>query len=222
MEIKKLIAIGCIVLGVGNFYAQTLELSNSFGETAVVKPDSITQSRVNPIIFVEGFTGIVDESFEEKSYGLSLNYQLKSHLFSYQYIRNTNDTDIYALIPIKRRNTNQHALLYGQRFVFSSISLSVSAGVSYASIQRKIHDIYSYDAPYIHGESYWGMPIELNFKLFKNKRKPFGPARLFGAKEPVGFGSSIGVKVYGSISKHNYFGAALVFGLGWHKSYKID
>ncbi len=219
MKIKKFIGIVSVILVMKSVNAQEMARTVDLEATAVSMSDSVASIKIYPTIFVEGFIGIVDESFDEKSYGLSLNYQLKNYLFSYQYIRNTNDTDIFALIPIKRRNTNHHALLVGPRFVFSSVSLSVSAGVSYASIQRKIHDVYSYDAPYVHGESYWGIPFELNFKLFKNKRKPFTPARLIGEKTPTGFGSSIGVKVYGSISKHNYFGAGLVFGLGWHKPY---
>lgn len=66
---------------------------------------------------------------------------------------------------------------------------------------------------------YAGVPFEANIHWFKARKERFRIYGLIPLGHPMGFGGSIGLKVFGSVSKNSYIGFGLMYGLGWHREY---
>lgn len=190
--------------------------------------DSNTLSETsNPIIYISTSLGT---SIGNKGYGggflftTSVNYQMSKNLFLYRFSHNAEfnkNPGIAALliVPIFLGDNimNEHALMYGRRFVFNNSSVSTSVGFGLSN--RNYTEFYDNNSKFI-TESYVSIPFEINFRLFQSRKKKF--RILYGlipVTRPTGFARSFGLKLYGSLGKFNYFGVGLNFGLGWHKKY---
>ncbi|MCP1996227.1 hypothetical protein [Flavobacterium sp. HSC-61S13] len=215
---KNTLVMFCFFLHLGIGFSQ--EIAQNLTIDQVVSNDNVAKWEVNPVFYGEIFGSVMGKDFEKESLGGGLNYQVKSHLFSIQYIASSVKDQAYAYIPLESMTIHDHNILYGQRFIFGTLSLSFSAGVSYSNIIRKITENYAHDAPYIKNDNYWGIPYELNIKWFKSVKRPLLPARLLSMSKPTAFGTSFGFKFHGSISQQNYVGVGMVIGMGWHRPYE--
>jgi hypothetical protein len=63
------------------------------------------------------------------------------------------------------------------------------------------------------------LPIELNFKWFKSKKKRYRIYGIIPVGEPTSFGRNFGFKLVGNISKNSFVGLGIVYGFGIHKKY---
>lgn len=215
---KNTILIFCLFLNFAFAFSQ--EVTQNLTIDKPLSNDDVAKGEVNPVFYGEVFGLVMGKNFEKESLGGGLNYQVKSHLFSIQYIASSLKDQAYAYIPLESMTIHDHNILYGQRFIFGTLSLSISAGVSYSNLKRTITENYAHDAPYINNENYWGIPYEINIKWFKSKKRPMLPARLLSMNKPTAFGTSFGFKLQGSFSKQDYVGAGLVLGVGWHRPYE--
>ncbi len=189
--------------------------------------DSLSIEKLNPIIFGEYFVGISSsETLSGFSIGGNLNYQFnKSDLltlratyfssFKFNLFLNNEDSELSINAKEKIR---EYGLLYGKRYVFEGSSLSFSGGIGYfdRDYYTKSNRILS-----INKQDYFGFPFEINYKLFKSKKRRF--RAYYGiipvGKRKVAFGRSIGFKLVGNISKNSYLGFGISYGLGTHKAY---
>ncbi len=170
------------------------------------------------------------------AYGGTLNLQKNTNLFTGRYMyHDVNDVETsginLAQQPSVRTDTqwNLHeiALLYGKRYVKRGHSYSFSAGVSYNSLDIEIVNTISATATNQFSETrvsendnYIGVPLEVNIKWFKKKKSPYRVLELFPVGEDTAVGNSIGVKLFGTISKSSVIGVGLTIGIGSHKYYE--
>lgn len=180
-----------------------------------------------PILFAEFLFGAAGEINGDGGFllGAELNYQYKKHLFSIRYIEHIQlETDAVFLSPVTPfpiiREKNNHkdiGLLYGKRWIYSGSSLSISAGVSLNRYTSRITD--ENDEQYKIKSHYIGLPLEINFKWFKSKKRKYRIYGIIPVGKPTAFGRSFGFKLAGNISKNSFIGLSLVYGLGIHKAY---
>ncbi|WP_192822687.1 hypothetical protein [Rufibacter sp. LB8] len=181
--------------------------------------------RTNPVLFGDFFLGGATGKMGGFASGLGLYRQHKQHLFSGKYLGLINWSVDFPGMPfvplplVKASNTVEElSLLYGLRLTEGPVSVSLSAGVSHAWFTATARD--EENKTHTFHERYWGLPVELDFKLFKAEKEQF--RILYGLVpigKPIGFGRSIGIKVFGNISRRSYYGVGVSFGLGWHKAY---
>lgn len=157
--------------------------------------------------------------------GVSLNYQINKNLLTARYTENIYfDSYVYEdnmfIFPfiLDKAINKELALLYGLRWVFNKTSLSVSGGISTNTHVFKVVEKSSNQLKKIK-ESDIGFPFEVNFKLFKGRKKPFKILGIIPVGDPTALGSSFGLKIIGNISKHSYIGAGIAYGFGVHKQY---
>ena len=175
---------------------------------------NLFSQKTNPIVFIEGFITIQQEEVA----GFSLNYQSKNSLFTYRYSYLEKSRVKYLLaIPVykKLNQAEEFSLMYGYRKSFDVYSLSFSMGVSY-----NIFKDYSLPDNNEIEKSEFGFPIELSIKYFKKEKKQYRLFFLFPVGKSTGFSRSIGMKIVANISKYGYYGIALTYGFGWHKTYE--
>ncbi len=180
-----------------------------------------------PIIFGEFIFGGAGEINGKGGFllGAELNYQFKSNLFSIRYLEHIQlESDAVFLspftpIPIIREKNNQKeiGLLYGKRWIYDGSSLSVSGGVSLNNYSNQITD--ENNERITIKNNYIGLPIELNFKWFKSKKKRYRIYGIIPVGEPTSFGRNFGFKLVGNISKNSFVGLGIVYGFGIHKKY---
>ena len=93
-------------------------------------------------------------------------------------------------------------------------SYSFSGGFSYTNFTNtpKIDPVFE--------NSFIGFPFEINVKWFKAEKEKLKLFAIIPIGKPTGFSSSMGVKLFGNISKKSYVGIGLTFGLGYYKNYK--
>ncbi len=187
-----------------------------------------SKPRTNPILYGEIFFGAAGGDGGGLSIGAELNYQFHRSIFSLRVVGNaqldlTISNPIVPLPMIRQGNTlGESAFLYGWRFIGKSLAINISTGISQNSF-----DYYEYtqneDNSYskkISTDTYWGIPWEATFHIFKGHKKRI--RLLFGflpVGKPTALGLSIGLKLYGNISKNSYTGFGLTYGLGYHKHY---
>lgn len=197
-----------------------------FSQEEIKEKTIENNTKSNPIAFAEVFLGYSGVNFEGLSFGYSGNYQTGNNLFTYRnlYIAGKNKnrdkglSDAF-LFPafINGSSLNEYSLLYGKRLVYDASSLSISVGVSTNTLVYR----YKIDGvKYREKENYIGVPFEINYKFFKNKKKRFRV--LYGIipiGKPTAFARSFGFKLYGNFGKVSHVGLGLNYSFGWHKVY---
>lgn len=204
----------------------TLAQSSYEENTIEESKDSIVEP--NPIIFGEGYFGILGGEFEGGfSVGGTLNWQFhqKDLLtlrasyfggFKLDYVMVSPMTPFPIIRD--REKIREYGVLYGKRYVFKGGSFSFSGGIAYydRDYYKKHTNGYTFEK-----ENYFGFPFELNYKIFKAKKQRF--RAYYGivpiGKKKVAFGRSIGFKFYGDFSRNTHLGFGLTYGFGTHKEY---
>jgi hypothetical protein len=179
------------------------------------------EEKTNPIVYAEIIIGYSNGSSKGVTGGATFNYQKNKNLFSYRFLEiteNRKDGSFFG-IPnyIKVEEINEHALMYGRRFVDDNTSYSFSAGIAHVDREFLIDDtngVLKYD-----NTQSIGFPFELNIKWFNAKKEPFRIYEMIPVGKPTSFANSIGFKFYGNVSKTSFVGLGITFGLGWHKNY---
>lgn len=183
------------------------------------KRDSL-KLKSNPIIF-GGYEISYDEgSIRGISVGFKINYQKNNNLFTFKYKENYSieEGERFLLVlinTIKDRTFSEYSLMYGKRYIKKDFSYHFSGGLSYNNILRR--DLIENTKTV---NTYLGFPLEIGYTWFKSKKEKIKILHeSIGVGKPTGFGASIGLNLYANIGKEQYFGLAVVFGLGWHKKY---
>lgn len=179
--------------------------------------DTLINSR-NSVFYIDAFFGI--SKIGSLDIGFSLNYQKADNLFMFRRIYNTvwhdfeagpDFTDTSQVIDY----LSEHAILYGKRYMKEEYSYRFLLGISYNKAKYRLKNL-----PFSSKDYYIGLPFEFGIKQFKEKKKPFfrlGDRLSFG--KPTAFGTSVGIKIYGNLSKESYIGIGLDFGFGFFKYY---
>lgn len=188
--------------------------------------DETEQKKKNPIIYAEMFGGGIVMNQAGLGGGFELNYQYKKNLFSFRYTNVVGYIEeeykrafLFPRVYVAEDNL-EYAFLYGRRWMNHHRSFSISTGISCNNmdIRRRIYVEtnneegqtykYTYNSNY---ETFYGVPFEANFKWFYPKKKS---RLIYNALIP-----SIGLKVFGNISKHTYAGVGLSIGFGLSREY---
>lgn len=198
-----------------------------FGQN-IVSSDSL--QKTNPVLFYEFYCGIGGSTKGLMFFaGGNLNYEfLEKNLVTFRYtgfgsFKRENLIVGFSAFPlfIRKESVIEYALLYGKRYVYDGKSLSFSAGIS---VNDRVYYNYSEEQNNYNKieDVNLGLPVELNIKWFKAKKKRF--RAYYGiipiGKRKVSFGRSVGFKLIGNFSKTTYVGFGFTYGLGWHKQYK--
>lgn len=180
------------------------------------KKDGTTNKKSNQIVFANltyGGATLKNGGFHA---GISASYQYKTNLFTIGFSENMKFDTYYFVIPILtlKESVENYNILYGKRYIEDGFSYSFSGGISYMSHKKRneLGDFFS--------TNHYGFPIEINIRWFKNKKSVF--RALYGIipiGKPTSFGRSIGLKLFGNISKTPYIGIGLTYGFGFHKNY---
>ncbi|WP_291150513.1 hypothetical protein [Flavobacterium sp. UBA7680] len=195
--VKKLLKIIFVLILSNSIYAQETN-------------DSELKPKSNPIIYGEAFGGFVGMKHFGLAGGGELNYQYKKHLFTLRYSHESGyvkQDSVFAFSSVE--DNDEYAILYGKRWLTRNHSYSVSAGISSNNLKLSFKD--SDDNYYYQYKRFVGVPFEANFKWFAPKKRS---SLIFNALTP-----SIGLKLFGSISKNSFVGAGLVIGFGLPKEY---
>jgi hypothetical protein len=189
--------------------------------------NAYSQEKNEPILFGEFIFGGAGEINGNGGFllGGELNYQRKTHLFSARYLEHIQlESEAVFLspftpIPIIREKINHQeiALLYGKRWIYNGSSLSISGGVSLNTYSNRITDENNEQIKI--KESYIGIPLEVNFKWFKSRKKRYRIYGVIPVGKPTAFGRNFGFKLIGNISKNSFIGLGIVYGFGIHKNY---
>ena len=169
----------------------------------------------NPVIFADINLGHAFGNSGGLAGGASLNFQNNRHFFTLRSQSTVRLKSYWAStwIPIpvfeQTSNLNEYAFLYGWRFVNDNHAFSFSLGPSY--------NIFTKDGTV---SKYGGAAFETNIKWFKAEKQRMRIYGLIPFGRPTGFGSSIGFKLFGNISKESYFGLGVSYGFGFHKVYQ--
>jgi hypothetical protein len=171
--------------------------------------------KTNPIIFAEAVLG------RSRGWlaGMALNYQTGNHLFTGRWasISKIDFQTNFIILPLidSSRDENEFALMYGHRFVWSEISLSLSIGGSYSTVSYYNRFV---DLSFAN-KNYFGLPFDITIKEFKNEKRRFKLLWLIPIGKPTAFGTSSSFKIMGNISQRSYIGLGIGFGIGMHKAY---
>jgi len=180
-----------------------------------------------PILFTEFLFGAAGEINGKGGFllGAELNYQYKKHLFSIRYMEYIQlETDAVFLSPVtpfpiikEKINHKDIGLLYGKRWIYNGSSLSISAGVSLNQYTNRVTD--ENNEQYKIKTHYMGLPLEINFKWFKSKKRKYKIYGIIPVGKPTAFGRNFGFKLVGNISNNSFIGLGVVYGFGIHKTY---
>jgi hypothetical protein len=181
--------------------------------------------RSNPITYIDLLGGYTNGEIKGYSFGTSLNMQNNKDLFTFRTLysaeinKDVNFLEALSIAPLFKggNSINEYAVLYGKRFIDNNLAYSISLGIS---SNLKKHKVVQNNSKIWIRNQYIGIPFEINFNLFKPRKKRF--RALYGLVplgKPTGFGRSFGFKLYGNIAKTSYIGIGLTFGYGWHKKY---
>lgn len=169
------------------------------------------KEKPNPIIYAEAFGGFACMDYFGFAGGGEINYQYKKNLFTLRYSHLSGyvkKDSVFAFHNVQ--DNDEYAVMYGRRWLRNSHSFSISTGVSSNNLKTSSRD-FEYNR-YFRYERYYAIPFEANFKWFKPKRKS---NLVLNAITP-----SVGLKVFGSISKNAFVGVGLILGLGLNKEYQ--
>ncbi|HXI00060.1 MAG TPA: hypothetical protein VNI52_07305 [Sphingobacteriaceae bacterium] len=183
------------------------------------------KKKENPIVFAESFLGVSAGRAGGLSYGTELNYQIKKSFFTVRQVYSHRLTlKPVMLTPITPfviingiYNSEEYSALYGLRFINIRQSLNISFGVS----RNSYREIYNFENNQQTEKvtTYTGVPYEVNIKWFKEEKRIFKIYGIIPVGKPTAFGSGVGVKLFGNISKNSYVGIGLACGYGFHKKY---
>jgi hypothetical protein len=184
---------------------------------------TFSQEKANPIIFVEFFGGYSGGSSQGWTGGYNLNFEKNKNLFSVRFLGLANlksdyiQTSPFTILPFfKTEETiNEIAVLYGKRFIYDNKSLSFSVGI--ASLKREY--LVDDESEFYNRDNYAGFPFEFNLKWFHANKERYRIYGLIPVGKPISFGRSIGFKIVGNISKTNFIGLGISYGIGFHKVY---
>ncbi len=184
-----------------------------------------TVVKTNPIVFGEGYVGGAVAGQKGFQFGASLNYQFKQNLITFRLseIDRLKGEAIFltpvTVLPIITDISiiDEYAFLYGWRLIKNGSSLSLSLGISENKRTEKYRD-QNYQKQEV-GQSYIGLPFELNAKIFKKEKKRYRIYYIIPVGKPTGYGGSFGLKLSGNFSKYSYLAFGIVGGLGYHKHY---
>ncbi|MBP1224144.1 hypothetical protein [Flavobacterium sp. 1355] len=195
--VKKLLKVIFVLIFTNSIYAQE---SNHIE----------LKEKSNPIVYAEAFGGFSCMDHFGLIGGGELNYQYKKDIFSFRYSHlagYVKRDSVFSFANVE--DNDEYALLYGKRWSNNSHSFSVSAGVSSNNLKLTSRDFDNFQY-----ERFYGMPFEANFKWFYPKRKSH---LIYNALIP-----SIGIKFFGTISKHTFVGVGLSLGFGFSKKYSEE
>ena len=183
------------------------------------------RTTTNPIIYAEVSIGGAVGKTPGLFFGEEINYQFKNNLFTVRASA-TLESNV-TIVPIvflpfpvfeQKTTSGELALLYGYRTISKGHSYSFSLGVSINDFRQNRLD--ANNTKFQFQTNYVGVPYEFNIKWFKRKKEPL---TIFYGLIPIGnptaFGSSIGFKLGGNISKNSYCALGITVGFGWHKQY---
>jgi hypothetical protein len=174
-----------------------------------------SKTNQNLLIYIEGFGGISAISDIGVAGGVELNCQYKKNLFTFRHLDITGFKQeiVSPILPLpiyyETKNDKEYALLYGLRWLQNNHSYSISAGISYNHFSW--NDTYIDGNYFVNQENYFGFPFEANVKWFHSKKRS---KLIFDSLIP-----SIGIKIFGSISKNTFLGVGVSVGFGLHKKY---
>lgn len=195
--IKKLLRVLFIFIVSNSIYAQQTN-------------DNILSKKTNPIIFAEMFGGLSIMQHGGFTGGCELNYQYKKSLFSARYNHAAGyrkRDNVFSFYNVE--DNDEYALLYGKRWLTASRSFSVSAGISRNNLKLTTRDEdFNRSLRY---ENFYGVPFEASFKWFYPKKRS---NLIYNVIIP-----SVGMKLFGNISKRSYVGIGVSFGFGLSKEY---
>ncbi|MFD1601485.1 hypothetical protein ACFSJW_15690 [Flavobacterium artemisiae] len=170
------------------------------------------KEKTNPIIYAEAFGGFSCMDYFGFAGGGEVNYQYKKSLFTLRYSHLTGYVQRDSVFSFHNAQDNdEYAVMYGRRWIKNSHSFSISTGISSNNLKTTIRD-FDNNRNFRY-ERYYAVPFEVNFKWFKPKRKRKSNLVL-NAITP-----SVGLKIYGAISKNTFAGVGLTIGLGLNKEY---
>lgn len=169
--------------------------------------DSAQIKKTNPIIYAEVVLGYARTKIGYLEAGAAVNYQFKKNLLTVR------STIIFSFNPDQYQ---EHAVLYGRRYIKGERSLSYSLGASWNRT-----DLYDYSTfnTTKKKDVFLGVPFELNIKWFDEKKEKATILSYFPFGKQIAFGGGAGFKIQGNISKHSYVALGLVIGFGFHKQY---
>ena len=193
-----------------------------------LKTDTLKQliitGKTHPIIYGGADIGAGLAGATGLEIGLSLNYQLRRQLFTVRYVGIVNFSikAIGSPIPLfpgvqDNGSLEETGALYGHRYVNGGHAFSFSAGLSKST--RIIKNKDNIQLPPRIEDHYVGVPFEFNMMWFKSNKRRYRVYGLIPVGKPTGFGSSIGFKLGGNISKYSYLSLGLTSSLGYHKQY---
>lgn len=190
----------------------------------LITNDSI--KRENPILFAEFVIGFSNGDIKGLTGLGSLNYQLKSNLFTFRTLEIIDNKKVgsFLFFPIlvMEDRVNEYSFLYGRRFIYDNSSISYSLGFAYINREYLVDDlntVSNYNDLNYTKQSFVGLPFEFNIKWFNSNKERYRIYGLIPVGRPISFANSIGFKFYGTVAKKSYFGIGVSFGLGWHKLY---
>lgn len=195
--IKKLLRVLFVFVVSNSMFAQQTD-------------DKIPSEKKNPIIFAEAFGGPSAMEHAGFAGGFELNYQYKKSLFSVRYIHATGykkRDSVFSFYNVE--DNDEFTLLYGKRWSTVNRSFSVSTGISHNNlILTKRDEDFNRHLSY---DTFYGVPFEASFKWFYPKKRSH---LIYNTLIP-----SIGMKLFGNISKRSYVGIGFSFGFGLSKEY---
>jgi hypothetical protein len=181
-----------------------------------------THPKTNPIIYADVVLGYAAGDAGGFTAGATLNYQVHRTIFSFRFIESVQIE--HAILsplfpfpyPVSEKKLHEFALSYGRRFIKGNRAYSFSLGFS-QNVFKKENWVDGQTSKKI--STYPGVPFEANMQLFKAEKRRFRIYGLIPVGKPTALGGSLGLKLFGNISKNNYAGVGLTYGLGWHKKY---
>lgn len=210
---KNLILVICLATSIFKANAQ-----NSLKQ----EQDSL---KSNPIIFSDVLFGGAFGRAGGGSFSPSINYQKGNLLFTARYLASakffSESIPNNWLFPFIRNTyfrsvSEEFSLLAGYRYlVGSGSSLSFSSGIS--RTKYKYYGEEGNDPEF--RDYYLGLPFEASFTLFNQRKERFRIYGLIPVGRPVGLSNSIGVKLYGNLSRNSFVGLGLNLGYGFYKKY---
>lgn len=190
--------------------------------TVVLAYPQDTTLKSNPIIFTEALFGFSGGRAGGWGLGFEGSYQKKNNLFSVRYVGSAKLNFagfISPFVPIPdidlEATAEEFSILYGFRKVVEGNAFSISGGLS-----RNKYTFYGNDSNNIYERDYYiGFPVEVNYQIFKRKKKRIYIYGILPVGKPTGLGQGFGIKAFGNISRNSYLGLAITSGIGYYKKY---
>ncbi|RYY05778.1 MAG: hypothetical protein EOP43_08105 [Sphingobacteriaceae bacterium] len=169
--------------------------------------DSAKIQKTNPIIYVEAGLGYAQTKIGYIEAQAAANYQFNKNLIT------ARSTVIFSL---NQDQSQEHAILFGRRYINGERSLSYSLGASWNRV-----DIYNYSSFNVtkRNEIYLGLPFEVAITWFNERKEKANVLGYFPFGKPFALGGGAGFKILGNLSSHSYIAIGFVIGFGFYKHY---